>query len=173
MIIWHVRNNMPWWHRLFPVRKMQDPEIGCEEVAATTINQHERAALISKTSAPLLLVLQRDPHSYQRRTSVVVCLFIHYFSKCKVSNHYTMQNSSIGFWKTTLKNMSSIRTEKDSIPIIIVSGICVDLKNWRFFEQCSVCVWGEERRGEWETVSPFRNRWWPAFRTNSFNTVCL
>lgn len=165
---------MSWWHRLFPVRKIRDPVIGCEEVAATTINQHKGAALISKTSAPLLLVLQRDPHSYQRQTSVVVCLFIHYFSKCKVSNHYTMQNSSIGFWKSNvplLKNMSFIRTEKDSIPIIIVSGIYVDLKNWRFFEQCMSVF--EERRGEWETVSSFRNRWWPAFRTNSFNTVCL
>lgn len=64
-----VRNDM-----LFPVKKkkkrtektLQGPEIGCEEVAATTINQHERAALISKTSATLLLVHQRNPHSYQR-----------------------------------------------------------------------------------------------------------
>ncbi len=27
------------WHRQFPVRKTQGPEIGCEEVAATTLNQ--------------------------------------------------------------------------------------------------------------------------------------
>ncbi len=40
---------------------------------------HEQATLISKTSVPLLLLLQRDSHSYQWNISVVVCVFVYLF----------------------------------------------------------------------------------------------
>ncbi len=97
------------------------------------------------------MLLQRDPHSYQRHTSEVVCLFIclfiHYFSNCKVWNHYTMQNSSIGFWKTNVsvsKTCVSSEPKKTAFPYSLSQASVLNYRTGGFWSN-AVSVF-EKRR---------------------------